>query len=155
MTKKLNLSGDKPKPTRKPRVKKTVTAKAESLKVGDAVEKITKATGIKKVVEIFSQITGADCGCEERKEKLNDIFRRRRLKARCITQDEYYQLTQLTDIKRSRMTREHATKVAKIYSSIFSTRYEFWCDTCPQIWLAKIQDLKDVQELYRKEMGDE
>ena len=44
------------------------------MKLGDTIEKITEATGIKAVVEKASEITGKDCGCEERKEKLNKLF---------------------------------------------------------------------------------
>lgn len=40
--------------------------------LGDTIEKITAATGIKKVVEKVSEVTGKDCGCKNRKEKLND-----------------------------------------------------------------------------------
>ena len=37
--------------------------------LGDTIEKFTKATGIKKVVE---KVTGKkDCGCNKRKEALN------------------------------------------------------------------------------------
>jgi len=39
---------------------------------GDTVEKFTKATGIKKVVDTISEITGEDCGCSERKAALNN-----------------------------------------------------------------------------------
>ena len=42
--------------------------------LGDTVEKITKATGIKKVVDTVSKATGKDCGCNARKNKLNKIF---------------------------------------------------------------------------------
>jgi hypothetical protein len=38
--------------------------------LGDTVEKITKFTGIKKVVERVTD----DCGCNERKDKLNKMF---------------------------------------------------------------------------------
>jgi hypothetical protein len=41
---------------------------------GDTVEAITKATGIKKVVEKISEATGRDCGCDKRKEYLNKKF---------------------------------------------------------------------------------
>jgi len=41
---------------------------------GDTVEAITKATGIKKVVEKISEATGKDCGCDKRKEYLNKKF---------------------------------------------------------------------------------
>ena len=40
--------------------------------LGDSIEKITKATGIKKVVE---KVTGEkDCGCKKRREALNKRF---------------------------------------------------------------------------------
>tara|TARA_R100001510_G_scaffold57771_1_gene67639 strand:+ start:910 stop:1101 length:192 start_codon:yes stop_codon:yes gene_type:complete len=42
--------------------------------LGDSIEKITKATGIKKVVDTVSKATGKDCGCKSRKEKLNKMF---------------------------------------------------------------------------------
>ena len=42
--------------------------------LGDTIEKITKATGIKKVVDTVSKITNKDCGCGARKESLNRLF---------------------------------------------------------------------------------
>ena len=40
--------------------------------MGDVIEKITTATGIKKVVDTVSKVTGKDCGCGKRKEALNN-----------------------------------------------------------------------------------
>ena len=46
--------------------------KNKSKGLGDSIEKITKATGIKKVVD---KITGnKDCGCNKRKYTLNRLF---------------------------------------------------------------------------------
>ena len=42
--------------------------------LGDTVEAITTATGIKKVVEKISKVTGKECGCGKRKEYLNNQF---------------------------------------------------------------------------------
>ena len=46
--------------------------------LGDSIEKLTKTTGIKTLVEnIFADEikTGKkDCGCDKRKEKLNKLF---------------------------------------------------------------------------------
>ena len=42
--------------------------------LGDTVEKITKATGLKKMTEIATDALGFDCGCEERKAWLNKSF---------------------------------------------------------------------------------
>jgi len=41
---------------------------------GDTVENITKATGIKAVVDKVSEVTGKPCGCSERRDTLNRIF---------------------------------------------------------------------------------
>ena len=42
--------------------------------LGDTIEKITKATGIKKVVDKISELTKKDCGCGKKKETLNRLF---------------------------------------------------------------------------------
>jgi len=39
--------------------------------LGDTVEKVTQATGIDKVVKA---VVGEDCGCKERKDRLNKRF---------------------------------------------------------------------------------
>ena len=39
--------------------------------LGDSIEKITTATGTKKVVH---KIAGKDCGCNKRKQILNKVF---------------------------------------------------------------------------------
>ena len=46
----------------------------KSIGLGDTIEKITKATGIKTIVDTVSKATGKDCGCNKRKETLNKIF---------------------------------------------------------------------------------
>ena len=42
--------------------------------LGDTVERFTKATGIKNVVEKIAEFTGQDCGCKKRKNLLNKMF---------------------------------------------------------------------------------
>jgi hypothetical protein len=50
-----------------------ITYKSKGL--GDTIEKITTATGIKKVVETVTKAMGKeDCGCGARKDTLNRIF---------------------------------------------------------------------------------
>ena len=41
---------------------------------GDSIEKFTKATGIKKVVDKISEVTKKDCGCNKKKDTLNRLF---------------------------------------------------------------------------------
>lgn len=49
-----------------------LTEKSKGL--GDTVEKITTATGIKKVVDTVAKASGKDCGCKQRKDALNRMF---------------------------------------------------------------------------------
>ena len=42
--------------------------------LGDDIEKFTKATGIKSVVDKVSDGLNIPCGCEGRKDALNKIF---------------------------------------------------------------------------------
>ena len=42
--------------------------------LGDSIEKITKATGIKTMTEVISKGLNVPCGCEGRKDALNTIF---------------------------------------------------------------------------------
>ena len=46
----------------------------ESKGLGDTIEKITKATGIKTVVDKVSDGLNIPCGCQKRKEALNNMF---------------------------------------------------------------------------------
>lgn len=42
--------------------------------LGDVVDKITTAIGIKAVVKLASKITGKPCNCEKRRQKLNQLL---------------------------------------------------------------------------------
>ena len=42
--------------------------------LGDTIEKITKATGIRKVVKKVSKAIDKDCGCAKRQDNLNRLF---------------------------------------------------------------------------------
>ena len=48
--------------------------KKKSKGLGDTIAKITKATGIKKVVNTVAKATGKDCGCGKRQDTLNRLF---------------------------------------------------------------------------------
>ena len=43
--------------------------------VGDSIEKITKTTGLKTLMQLTGKVMGVkDCGCNKRKEWLNKQF---------------------------------------------------------------------------------
>jgi hypothetical protein len=55
-------------------IKQKDIGRVSGIGLGDVVESITKATGIKAVVDKVAEVTGKDCGCNKRKEKLNNLF---------------------------------------------------------------------------------
>ena len=62
-------------PTYQKEINKNKTKRYESKGLGDTVEKITTATGVKKIISLASGKTGKPCGgCNKRKEILNKIF---------------------------------------------------------------------------------
>ena len=51
------------------------TKSNKSKGLGDTIEKITAATGIKTITEMATKAMGKkDCGCNKRKEALNKMF---------------------------------------------------------------------------------
>ncbi len=46
--------------------------KRKSKGLGSAIEKVTEATGIKKVVEAGAKALGKDCGCSKRRDFLDN-----------------------------------------------------------------------------------
>ncbi len=42
--------------------------------LGDAVADAAKLAGFNRLAEVYTQITGKDCGCKARQQKLNQLF---------------------------------------------------------------------------------
>jgi len=104
--------------------KRTTKKKAEGL--GDTVAQITKATGIDKLVKF---VAGEDCGCDERKEKLNALFPYRTPK--CLTEDEYTYLTESNVLTKQTIKPSEQDAILKIYNRIFGiSREPTSCATC-------------------------
>jgi len=87
--------------------------------LGDVVEKVTKATGIKKAVKA---VFGDDCGCDERKAKMNQIIR---FKPKdCFTEDEFQYLSQFYSEEqgmfneKATITPEQQKELIKIHNRV-------------------------------------
>ena len=88
--------------------------------LGDSVEKVLKATGIDKVAK---KVLGEDCGCEERKAKLNKLFPYKN--PRQFTPDEmgiYESL--LPHIKKGALTHSQHLSILKLYNVTFKAKKE-------------------------------
>jgi hypothetical protein len=121
-------------------------AKKQAQGLGDTVEQITTATGIKKVVEVFSKATGLDCGCEERKAKLNQLFSYNR-NINCLTESDYNALTDLIAPSKDTLTIEEQNVISEIYLNVFNYRLQL--SSCGSCWKGKIDELRKVYNEYK------
>jgi hypothetical protein len=113
--------------------------KEESKGLGDTIAKITKATGIEKVVKA---VVGEDCGCDERKETLNKLFKYTNVE--CLTEDEYNRLDKY--FARNTSTVDYLTQknLLKIYNRVFSkNKMTSNCSSCVR---RMVRDLRNVYE---------
>ena len=102
--------------------------KARSSKgFGDTVEKITKATGIKKAVDTIAEALDTDCGCDKRKKKLNELFPY--LMPELLTEDEFNFLD-LTFKNETNQIKD-PERILEIYNRVFKDKKKMTnCSPC-------------------------
>ena len=120
--------------------KKKKVIKRKSKGLGDSIEKITRATGIKKAV---SFLLGEDCGCKERQEWLNKLVPYGNVK--CLTEEEYWYLDDFYTNDNGKITYVQGTMLAKIHKRVFSIRKQSDCK-CSYTRFSK--ELKKVYNAY-------
>jgi hypothetical protein len=112
--------------------------------LGDTIAKVTKATGIDKLVKF---IAGEDCGCEERKEKLNKLFRYKQ--PLCLTENEFNYLTEFQKVNNTTLTKQEGDEIATIWNRVFQSRKFYRPCTCnPKAWQDMINDLLIIYKEY-------
>ena len=118
--------------------------KSEGL--GDSISKFTTATGIKSIVNWLS---GDDCNCDVRQEKLNSIFRYKKNSPKCLTELEYNWLTQFFDNPKQFSYIVKKAKIGSIWARVFGVHYKKICDCNGGRQLGRyINELKEVFETY-------
>jgi len=84
---------------------------SESTGLGDTIEKITTATGIKAAVKFLA---GEDCGCSERKTTLNKVFPYKKIE--CLAEEEYNYLVDHMSKPTNVVSQTVQLKMLKIYN---------------------------------------
>jgi hypothetical protein len=126
--------------------RKKPTTKSKGL--GDDIEKFTKATGIKKVVDTFAELTGIDCGCDARKEKLNKLFPKK-TQPLCLEEGEYTTLKEFFKEFNGRELRpRYHEALSRIHSRVFQHKFYIPCTCNPKEWKRHIDDLSKVYGEY-------
>lgn len=106
---------------------------------GDTIEKFTVITGIKKVVEF---IAGEDCGCDERKEKLNKVLPYH--KPLCLNEKEYNFLSFWFGDRRLTINPQQQQQLLDIYNRVFQTKRKLTtCNSCVK------EVVNDLEKLFK------
>ena len=102
--------------------------KSKSLGLGDKVAAITKATGIEKIVKTFF---GDDCGCDERRDRLNKMFSRP-VKTMDSAQKKFFEEEIMQRYKKSQnLTRHVGDGFYKLYEDLLNTKKKrSTCTSC-------------------------
>ena len=104
--------------------KSTKSTKAKGL--GDTVEQVLEATGIAKVAK---WVLGEDCGCEERKQKLNALYPY--YKPKCLTEDEYNYLDNYYKENKNSIEPEVQKEMLTIYNRVSTQKASLTsCSSC-------------------------
>jgi len=99
---------------------------SESTGLGDAIEKITTATGIKAAVKFLA---GEDCGCSERKTTLNKVFPYKKIE--CLAEEEYNYLVDHMSKPTNVVSQTVQLKMLKIYNRVFNeNKQPTSCGSC-------------------------
>ena len=119
--------------------------KKPSQGLGDSVEKFTKATGIKEVVKF---VAGEDCGCDERKNKLNALFPRRQ--PLCMTEEEYNWWTAFRNRNSTEIMPDETNHIAQMYTRLFQRKKIYHpCHCNPKAWQEMINHLNYIWDTYQ------
>ena len=108
--------------------------------LGDVVEAVTEATGVKKLVK---WIAGDDCGCDERKFRLNKMFPKKPL---CLNQYEHSELDMFFNNAKGKVNIVEQRKLLAIHNRIFQRNAkESSCASCVR---GMVADLRRVYNEY-------
>jgi len=93
--------------------------------LGDTIEKVLKVTGVKKLVDVFTD--GKDCKCADRRKKLNEVFS---YKAQCLEQKEYDYIKKYNERHDpTNFSKEDVFQLGRIHQRVFKVRISV-CKGC-------------------------
>ena len=118
-------------------------AKKKATGLGDTIEQVLEVT---KIAKVAKWILGEDCGCDERKEKLNKLFPY--AKPKCLTEDEHTYLTESKVLDKNVLIPSEQRELLTIYNRVFSQRMQpTSCGSCLREVVIKLnQVLKEYKE---------
>lgn len=140
----------------KPKKKYTKKQKPQSEGLGDTVAYVLNETPVKAVTKVVKKALfkdGKDCGCEQRRKKLNQVLPYRMKPVRCLTEEEYVQYEAFKNQRTLTLKNEEVKFVCKLYAEIFNRPYYEPCRNCsPKPMLVMIERLDKVFDSYETDL---
>jgi len=94
--------------------------KSKDQGLGDKIAAVTKATGIEKIVKTFF---GDDCGCDERRDRLNKMFPSRKVNMMDAEQRKFFEEEIMMRYKKSQnLTRHVGDAFYKLYEDLLNKK---------------------------------
>lgn len=116
--------------------------------LGDKVASVTKATGIKKVVELFAD--GVDCGCDERQAYLNTLGVR---PINCFDEKDYKTWSLLKTQLKGNIKKHEQEVILNTFKKLFGIDNTKLCVNCSgtgKVYLNMIEKINKVYDSYNK-----
>lgn len=125
--------------------------------LGDDIEKLLNMpliNPIKNAVKRLIWKDSEDCGCSERKEKLNKLFPYNR-QPQCMNESEYNYWVEFKKSSPNNLSKEEADEVAKIWNRLFQTKSFYRPCTCsPSSWQKMIDDIDKIYYTYGEDINN-
>jgi len=119
-------------------------ARKKAIGLGDTIEQVLQVT---KIAKVAKWLLGEDCGCEERKEKLNKLFPY--AKPKCLTEEEFTYLSESKVLAKNVLIPSEQRELLKIYNRVFSQqRQPTSCGSCLR---EVVNGLQSVINEYKEE----
>ena len=117
--------------------------------LGDVLEDIAKVTGIKALVKA---VAGEYCGCEERREILNNLLPRGRKQIRIMTEEEHIKYGKfIATRKQGRLEADEVKYLMSLYVDIYNRKWrKVRCTSCALAGRVK-EAMADLDKTYNNQ----
>lgn len=101
---------------------------SKSQGLGDTIKKVAAATGVEKLVKSFF---GDDCGCEERRKRLNQMFPYSKITPMTPEQITLFKNVLQPAYRIGTLSKDQADEFYRLYEEVFNVRKDRTnCATC-------------------------
>lgn len=93
-------------------------------------------------------VVGEDCGCNDRRDLLNDLFPYKKIKPDCLEPDEIEYLSSGV-LRKSTLKYQDRERIATIHARVFNHKFDIPCTCSPKIWMQWVRELQELLDVSR------